>query len=173
MIEKQLQESRDLLLQSLHGLTSAQWNFKANPEGWCIFEILEHVALIEDSTVRILSDPGRAAHLSEAERSEIAGKGERLAAAMLDRSRRRQAPDMALPRGHWNTPNDTIDAFANARDQALHLASRPEEELRAVGAPHPLLGLMDGLQWLMFFDVHARRHREQMEEVKQYGGYPG
>lgn len=172
MLEHRLKESRDLLLQSLHGLTSSQWNFKANPEGWCIFEILEHVTLAEDNMVRVLSDPGRAAHLSDAQRAEIVGKGEKLVAVLLDRSRRRQAPDMALPRGHWNTPNDTIEAFEQARKGAIHLAGRPEEDLRAVGAPHPILGLMDGMQWLMFFDAHARRHREQMEEVKLCGGYP-
>lgn len=172
MLTIRLQESRDQLLQCLHGLTSAQWNFKATPEGWSIFEILEHITLAEDVTVGILSNPERAARLTDSQRRELAGKGERLVEALLDRTRKRQAPDMALPRGHWNTPNDTIEAFESARERAIALADRPEEDLRVIGAPHPLLGLMDGMQWLMFLDAHARRHTGQLEEVKGCRGYP-
>src|SRR6202011_1383100 len=43
-----MQATRKLFLDSVAGLSAAQWNFKAAPERWSIAECAEHIALSED-----------------------------------------------------------------------------------------------------------------------------
>jgi hypothetical protein len=35
-------------------------------------------------------------------------------------------------------------------------------DLRAIGTPHPVFGLLDGVQWLLFAGAHTERHRAQL-----------
>ena len=43
----QLKETKTDLLKSIRGLTTAQLNFRSNPEKWSIKEHLEHIAVAE------------------------------------------------------------------------------------------------------------------------------
>jgi type II secretory pathway pseudopilin PulG len=44
----ELHATRKLFLDSLAGLSEAQWNFKPAPEVWSVAECAEHIALSED-----------------------------------------------------------------------------------------------------------------------------
>src|SRR6267378_2316111 len=43
-----LHATRKAFLDSVAGLSEAQWNFKAGPDRWSIAECAEHIALSED-----------------------------------------------------------------------------------------------------------------------------
>ena len=40
-----LEQTRQAFLQSISGLSDAQWTFKAGPDRWSIAEVAEHIAI--------------------------------------------------------------------------------------------------------------------------------
>ena len=73
-----------------------------------------------------------------------------------------EPPNVATPTGAWTSWKE---AQATFQENATALASWVEEttlDLRAHGAPHPVFGLMDGMQWVLFAAAHMERHRSQL-----------
>jgi hypothetical protein len=72
-----------------------------------------------------------------------------------------EPPQVATPTGDWTQPAalDALDASSRA---LLDWAEDCSLDLRAVGAPHPAFGLLDGIQWLLFAAAHMERHRAQV-----------
>ena len=51
----------------------------------------------------------------------------------------------------------------DARAQAVvDFASETELDLREHGCSHPIFGVLDGAQWLLFAGAHTERHRRQL-----------
>jgi type II secretory pathway pseudopilin PulG len=51
----ELNATRKLFLDSLAGLSEAQWNFKPAPEVWSVAECAEHIALSEDRLYELVA----------------------------------------------------------------------------------------------------------------------
>src|SRR5437867_1547140 len=86
-----LHATRKLFLDSVAGLSDAQWNFKPSPERWSVAECAEHIAVSEDS----LFDWLRQAMKSPADPDKKAaakGKDELIQRVLPDRSVKAQAP---------------------------------------------------------------------------------
>ena len=49
---RHLMQTRDALLDSVAGLSAAQWQFKPAPDRWSIAETLEHIILVETAILR-------------------------------------------------------------------------------------------------------------------------
>jgi len=45
-------------------------------------------------------------------------------------------------------------------------------DLRAYGVAHPVFGLMNGMQWVLFAAAHTERHRAAAELVRTRVGKP-
>jgi hypothetical protein len=92
---------------------------------------------------------------------------------MFDRSTRRPAPEAVLPKGRWATPEALAGDVITARDAMLEWLVGVQEDLRSYGAPHPVMGTLDGVQWLLFVAAHTQRHTRQIAETKMMAEYPG
>jgi hypothetical protein len=53
---KHLQQTRQAFLDSISGLSDAQWTFKAGPDRWSIAEVAEHIAISETTILHIVTD---------------------------------------------------------------------------------------------------------------------
>src|SRR6266545_4531348 len=49
-----LHATRKVFLDSVAGLSDAQWNFKPSPDRWSVAECAEHIAVSEDSIFDLL-----------------------------------------------------------------------------------------------------------------------
>ena len=92
---------------------------------------------------------------------------------MADRSAKFNAPEGFAPSGTWATTDALVAAQLANHTTTLHYVHGTQDALRWHRLPHPALGPMDGVQWLVFMAAHTRRHVQQIEEVKQAEGYPG
>ena len=84
---------------------------------------------------------------------------------VLDRGRRRiEAPERLRP------PRDAdleraFDALGKVRERTLSaVATVDGRDLSAVAAPHPVLGVLNGYQWVLFLGQHEARHLNQIKE---------
>lgn len=167
----ELYASRKQFLDSLAGLTEAQWNFKPAPGVWSIAECAEHIAATEDLLLDGLpkmmqspADPGK--------RAEVKGKDERVLKETLDRSQKLKAPEMLAPKHRWPTQAALVEHFKQSRDSMLDYVRSSEDDLRDHFSEHPVFKTLDAYQFILLISAHCQRHTAQLNEVKQNPNYP-
>jgi hypothetical protein len=164
-----LQESRKAFLDSIAGLSEAQWKFKPAADRWSIAEVAEHVILTEDVLFgmeqKALKSPAVADRKVDREADEA------LLSEMADRTTKRESPPEVGPTGRYQTPNAAAGAFKEARGRTLDYVRTTQDALRA----HVMnLGPVtrDAYQILLMIAGHGNRHVAQINEVKAAAGYP-
>ena len=138
---------------------------RPSPERWSVAEVLEHVAMVENTVLKACSRQLAAVRDSlppETETTSIRATlpPERVA----NRDRTLVAPDVLHPKG--------LDAAA-AWDDVEQARARLKEFVQsceglAVGQiafPHPVFGRLDMYQWLLFAAGHHARHAAQIREL--------
>lgn len=153
------------LIETLKRLTAEQANKIVDGEKWSPAHLVEHVAIVEGGMAAIC-----AKLLKKAEAAGVAAaavgvsenfvtKGAELAVMKV------QAPEMVEPTGTQSVE----DSLARLE------ASRAKfEELRPVFSsvngsefkfPHPFLGEMSAIEWLVLAGEHKRRHTAQLKAM--------
>jgi hypothetical protein len=163
-----LTRTRDNLLQAVSDLTDSQWHFKPGADRWSIAEILEHLLLVEGGVHRIIAGMPEAP-CADVERNN-AEVEKIILAEVPRRSPKYTAPPHVCPL-HELAPAELLKSFVERRAVTIEfLETAPA--LRGHVAPHPILGLWDGYQWIMAASAHTARHMGQVLEVKADAGFP-
>jgi len=162
----QLERTQSKFLNSVRGLSEAQWQFKSAPDRWSIAECAEHITAAE-SLLRNM-----AADAMKAKLEAPAKQDEKVLTAVVDRSKKFKAPEPLVPTNRFTTPEATLEEFRKQRAETIKLASSPDVDLRAQGANHFLLGPLDAYGWFLFLSAHSERHTLQIEEVKADPNFP-
>ena len=171
----ELNSSRKLFLESITGLSPAQWTFKAGPDRWSIAEVSEHIVAAEGfiggivrDTVKTPADPAKAAQREAGNAKADAG----LLAGIRDRGNKATAPAQIAPKGIYKTPADAADAFKTARGKTIDYIRTTRDDLRDHFSSQLIGAELDGVQGFLMLSGHTERHVAQIEEVKQSPGYP-
>jgi len=164
---RHLSVTRGFLLESVGGLSSAQWDFKPASDAWSPAENMEHIVLVESGIHAIIEGMKEAPWLPPTrDRREM---DEFILNQIPKRSRKGKAPERACPAGRWSGP-EAVKQFVQCREQSIRLLIT--RQLRAHAFPHPLFGPWDGYQWLLAAASHGARHTEQIREVKADANFP-
>jgi len=165
-----LEETRDLVADGVAGLTEAQWRYKSAPDRWSPAEIVEHLALAEnllgDRILAIAESPA----LPPEARPKL--KDDAIRMAITNRQAKRfQAPERLQPSGHFASGREALAEFLRRRAALIAWARETGDDLRARAAELPILGPIDGYQWMLFVGAHCERHSLQLDEVKAGAGF--
>ncbi len=167
----ELYVGRKQFLDSIAGLTGAQWNFKPAPNVWSIAECAEHIAVSDDflldSLPKMMQSPPE-----PQKRAAVKGKDEVILKAMVDRSHKAQAPEMLVPKRRWTTQAALVEHFKQSRDRLLDYVRTTPDDLRDHFMEHPIFKTVDAYQIILMMSAHTVRHTMQLNEVKQAAGYP-
>lgn len=169
----ELDESTEMLLAAIDGLTAEQWTYQESPERWSIAGIAEHLVKSESMIGGFLAD----SVLSGEPMAEIAENFDEadmgIRAMIADRSNPIQTMPPLEPTGMFATPNDARMAFEAARDKTIEFLMATDKDLRAYsGALAEGVPAMDGAQYAIFMAGHVKRHCAQIDQVKAHEGYP-
>ncbi|HEX2644812.1 MAG TPA: DinB family protein [Thermoanaerobaculia bacterium] len=165
-----LNKTRQDFLASIAGLSEAQWKFKAAPDRWSIAEVAEHITISEETILGLVTD-----RILKAPPAPAGGEtvtDEKVIQTLTDRSSKVQAPEMLKPVGKWANQAELTQTFEQRRAKTLDYVKTTQDDLRGHAGPHPLLGTIDGYQWVLLLAAHSARHTAQIEEVKTAPGYP-
>jgi uncharacterized damage-inducible protein DinB len=168
----ELRSTRKLFLDSVAGLSEAQWNFKPAPDVWSVAEAAEHIAVAEETILGLVTEKVMKSPAEPDKRAEVKGKDEIILEKTLDRSKKFQAPEMLRPTRRWPTEQEVVDHFKESRDRTLAYVEHTPDDLRDHFLMHPAFGQMDGYQWLLLIAAHSHRHALQIEEVKANPNFP-
>ena len=166
-----LHATRKQFIDSLAGVSEAQWKWKPSPQVWSIAEVAEHIALSEDLIFSAVKATV-AAPVDEAATTKTKGKDEMVMKMIVDRSVKAQAPEMLRPVNKWKSASDLTAHFKDSRDNTIEYVKTTTEDLRKHVRPHPLLKELDAYQWTLLIAGHCERHILQLNEVKTMPGYP-
>ena len=166
-----LHATRKVFLDSVAGLSDAQWNFKPAPERWSIAECAEHIAVSDDSLFELIQQIMKSPAAPE-KKAEARGKDEMILRMLPDRSVKAKAPEFLQPKRRWPNHADLIAHFKQSRDRNIAYIQTTENDLRSHFMNHPLLKTIDAYQAMLLLSAHCERHTLQINEVKADPNYP-
>ena len=165
---RRLDGTRDGLMATVAGLTEVQSNCKPSPEGWSISGIVEHLAIVEDLV--ILRVEQLAAGSGDSPNGKFNESDAVLFEKVVDRSQKFQAPERARPTG--KTLRSSLERLAGSRAKIAEFVRAAPSDFRRHSMTHPVLGPLDGHQWLVALAAHCARHTQQIIETKTAPGFP-
>lgn len=166
-----MERTQKLFLDSIAGLTEAQWSWKPAPDKWSVGECAEHITrtepMLRGLIAKMLSEPTDPAVLEKSH-----GKVETLLAFIVDRSSKVQAPEPLNPMkaGEVRSRATIERDFPFERGRSYEIASTGD--LLGHAMMSPVAEEVDALGWLYFLSGHVERHTLQIEEVKATAGFP-
>ena len=164
-ILQQLDRTRYGLMAALAGISEAQSNFKPSPENWSVADIVEHLAIVENLIVLRVQQLPSAADVGNFQDSDSV-----LFEKVVDRSVKFQAPERARPTG--KALLSSLEQLEVTRAKIVDVLRLAPPDFRQHSTPHPVLGPLDGHQWLVAVAGHCARHTEQIIEAKAAPGFP-
>ncbi len=168
----ELQSTRKMFLDSVSGLSEAQWNFKPAPEVWSVAEVAEHIAVSEDTIFSLITERIMKGPAEPDKKAEVQGKDQIILEKVVDRSVKVQAPEMLRPTHRFASQQALLDHFKESRDRTIAYVANTQDDLRSHFGEHPLLKTLDGYQWVLLLAAHSHRHTLQIEEVKANPNFP-
>ena len=119
---RHLAVTRGFLVESVSGLSAAQWNFKPNNHAWSIAEVMEHLVIFEGRVHAIIGN------MSNAPESAWGGKQIEMDRFVLNEVAKRTikvgAPIPVRPTHRWSGP-EALQLFIASREQTIQLLAAP------------------------------------------------
>lgn len=166
-----LARSRTAVLKAVDGLTEEQACWKPGPERWSILEYIEHLAVSDDGLVALVKRSLEAPEHVETD-EERKAREQKIRETPIPRGANR-APDHLKPVARFHSLADAVSAFLAARERTIEFAQSTTDDLRKHFTPHPVLGQMDGYQWLCGNARHAETHAAHVVEIRSMREFPG
>ena len=158
--------ARERLIAAVEGLSQPQANFKPAPDAWSVAGIVEHLATVEDFVIMRVEKMTSAPDHGNFKDSDVV-----LFDKIVDRTERLQAPERVHPTG--KSLGSSLERLAATREKIVGLIrSAPDGHFRQHSMDHPVLGPLDGHQWVVFITGHCLRHTQQILETKSARNFP-
>ncbi|HEY6330034.1 MAG TPA: DinB family protein [Blastocatellia bacterium] len=167
-----LTKTKQDFIQSVKGLTQAQWEFKPSPFSWSVAQTAEHIILSEDYLFKVSQQLLKAPVQNRTSAASGADEDKTLLTKVGDRSHRVMNPAAITPRGRFKTPDDAIAAFTEARDRDIEYAKTTQDDLRHHLTSDSGGGQLDAYEFLLLMAGHSGRHTMQIKEVEANAKYP-
>jgi uncharacterized damage-inducible protein DinB len=165
----ELTASRQQFLDSVAGLSPAQWNFKPDEKTWSVAECAEHIAVSEDV---IFGNVSKVVEGPATPDKKSAVTDQFILTAVVNRTQKFQAPEVLRPTHRFATTQEMLDHFKQSRERTIAYVRDTQDDLRGHFFDHPVLKTMDGYQWILLLSAHSQRHTAQLNEVKANPNFP-
>ncbi|HKD78530.1 MAG TPA: DinB family protein [Candidatus Angelobacter sp.] len=159
----QLQETRDIFLNSFAGVTEEQSRLKPASDQWSVLDTVEHLTTAETVQLKLISTQ-RAPRPADSPNREHA-----FLQMIPNRTHKLEAPEIAKPNGRFATLAEAAEQFKTTRAGVIRFLEQYTEDLRAseVKHPHPAAGMVSICEMLVAMAMHAKRHAAQIEETRK------
>ena len=164
-----LARSQAAVLKSVEGLSEEQARWKP-ADRWSILEYIEHLAVSDDGLVRLIKRSLDTPAYAEPE-EERKAREQKIRATTIPRGVN-HAPSNLQPVARFASLSEAVAAFLAARERTIEFARTTTDELRHHFTPHPVLGQMDGYQWLCGNARHAESHAGHVMEIRAMPDFP-
>jgi len=156
-----LENSRQEFNAAASGFAESQAKISPEEGRWSVLQCVEHVVVVEDVFFGRLQGAER----MPAPRVDKQKEAE-LVARVPNRTTRAQAPEHVRPSDRFATLAEAIEQFNASRARTIRFAQERGDDLYSMASEHPRFGPINGIELLVIMAGHARRHAEQIREVR-------
>jgi hypothetical protein len=142
-------------------MPDATWLFKPSPSVWSMAEVIEHVTTTDRGIRGLASSVLRPFEAGERQAIDDA------AIATIFDGAGPPPPDLQEPSGTWTDRAAAISQFTEAAGALAAWYECSDADLRLLTYPHPIFGLLDGVQWLLFAASHHDNHTRDLLELRE------
>jgi hypothetical protein len=161
--QEKLNDTRLHLLSVLDGLSNDQLNWRPNDSTWSIAQVVEHIAVVEEGTSKVIS-----LGLEQVPSFQVTDMP--LEELVLDRSKKIVAPERLHPSTAPKNLAELKAILLNSREAFLSTIGNIEDvavlDKTSPPVAHPVFGRMSTAQWITLTPLHEERHIKQIEELK-------
>jgi|ERR1019366_9112855 uncharacterized damage-inducible protein DinB len=165
ILQEKIQDNTLVLFNSFNNLSQADVELKPSENVWSILEVLEHIFLINNAVLKVLTTLPPA-EKTENMLSELFGEQKINKLLVINRSFKVAAPDFSNPKGSFKTTTDAKQNINSINDKIVNHINTNKIEQETHTIKHPILGEMTKVDWIHFMVSHTNRHILQIEEVK-------
>lgn len=161
---------RDALLAGLASRSPERLAFRADGRGWNALDVVQHLALVEESVVGY----ARKKLLAPPQPVPWGGRLRLLSLVAVLRSPVRVAAPAAQVIPAETLPLDVLSERWRAASAALRdvVLALPAERERSLFFRHPIAGPLAPSGTLVFLDEHVRHHEGQLARIARAPGCP-
>lgn len=169
---KQLERSRNELLQRLATYTLAQLQFRPSPVAWSIIEVVHHLVLAEYYATAYIEKK-----LSNTTAVQTLSTGARFRSWLLTLAMRSpfrfKAPSTRVLPDASVTPTQVLAQWEELRQKwAALLETAKPEHLHLALYRHPVAGLLTLSQAITFVQEHFNHHLQQFQRIIAAPDFP-
>lgn len=173
---KEMDESQDLLLGLITGLTDEQWNFKQNDERWSVAECVEHIVRSEralyEYALNAMKNPPDPEWYDRTKTKQTF-----LRKVMPNRNPGgvggAQAPMEIRPTEKWDRATAIEEFYKVHGEVRAYIETMPREiKNHTFEHPFPIFNWLNAYDWLLYVPLHTVRHSRQIIEVQEDPNYP-
>ena len=156
---------RQRLKDLLASLTKEQTNATPEGEKWNVAEVVEHIATVDESTLKIC-----AKLLKKAEAAGQTANAVKISDGFISKSReiagiKVEAPDFVKPTGDRSIEESIAKLDENAERAAELRAKFETVDGTSFTFPHPFFGQITAQEWFALKGGHELRHLKQIERL--------
>ena len=156
-----LEKSKEDFQAVVGGVPESLARIRPEEDRWSVLECVEHVTTVEELFLGRLAS-GVSGEPPPQDKLKEAALADRVA----NRSTRRQAPEASLPKGRFASLAEGLEEFHRVRARSVQFARHHAQGLYGLVTSHPVMGPLNGVEALVLIAGHARRHAEQIGEVR-------
>jgi hypothetical protein len=147
----------------LDGVSEREWRIRPAGETWSLAETVEHVVLANRSVHAALRRLVAAPIPAGVPRFDDAA----ISSAMFVNAPP-PPPGAGEPQGCFATREEGITALREICDKLIAWPRETTGDLRAHGVLHPVFGVFDGVQWILFAAAHTDNHLPQLRTLRAH-----
>ena len=157
---KNLEETRQKLMNEILLLSSDELNEKPDPDTWSISQVCEHIALAEKSFAKAIRYGLKQEDNPTSELKPIH--------VLSDRTKKVKAPEIVIPSEERLDLQQIMDLLTGSRNFFLQVLNSVDDTvvLSKKTVAHPLFGELPLQQWAELVPLHEDRHMNQIKEIK-------
>src|SRR5262249_14754032 len=129
-------------------------------EEWSPAETVEHVVMTNRATLRRLRQADDALPMADTRRFPDADIVEQMFHGVP------APPGLSQPTRSFAAARDGTGALTAGRDGVVESVRIDGDRLRAIGFMHPVFGMFDGVQWVLFLAAHTDNHIPQLRRLR-------
>ncbi len=160
-----LHEAEAYLGAALSDVPDEITGVRINDSTWSIADIIVHLAMIETS-VYMIAKKNPAAESKLHDSLTIIGR-DKLREGLLDRTHKVKLPEAVANRMETLPIKTALERLTKARNLNKELLRTNAILSPNLIVPHPVLGDMTKIDWLITVPFHSMRHTEQIHEIKK------
>jgi len=160
------------ILTDFEQLSIHQLSFKPNSRKWSLLQVIEHLMLAETGSLNYVNKKLLDPSTLEAYSFKAAFRFKLLQLIFKSPIKIRNRPTSVTPtlepdikdvKLRWDIARKALRKFIDAYD---------DNTLKKLVYKHPFAGRINALQMILFFKLHIKHHKKQIERIKKHRNYP-